>query len=108
MIFSSCASSLQVPAMKRFLQSCVIVFAVAAMSACGGGSSRDSNQSNGNSGGGDTGSGGAPLPSSNAPFWTQWGANPQHSGAVAVAGQGAGYQTADSFYDSCLGPDPGQ
>src|SRR3954470_7832109 len=84
--------------MKRFLRSCVIVFAVAAMNACGGGSS-DSNQSNGNNGSGDTGSGGAPLPASNAPFWTQWGANPQHSGAVAVAGQGAVHQLADIVYD---------
>src|SRR4051812_36082429 len=84
--------------MKRFLRSCVIVFAVAAMNACGGGSS-DSNQSNGNNGGGDAGSGGSPLPASNAPFWTQWGANPQHSGAVAMAGQGAVHQLADIVYD---------
>jgi len=84
--------------MKRFLQSCVIVLAVAAMTACGGGGS-DSDQSNGNKGSGDTGSSGPPLPASNAPFWTQWGANPHHSGAVAVAGQGAVHQLADIVYD---------
>src|SRR4051812_38969554 len=86
------------PAMKHFLQSCVIAIAVAAMSACGGGDSRSSNQNNGN-GGGDGGPTGPPLPASNTPFWTQWGANPQHSGAVAVAGQGAVRQLADIVYD---------
>ena len=30
-----------------------------------------------------------PVPS-DAPFWAQWGANPQHAGMVAVAGQNAG------------------
>src|SRR3954463_13093246 len=84
--------------MKRFLQSCVIAIAVAAMSACGGGSS-DSNQNTGNNGSGDGAPSGPPLPASNTPFWTQWGANPQHSGAVGIAGQGAVHQLADIVYD---------
>ena len=85
--------------MKHFLQICLIVILIAFLNACGGGSS-DSNQSNGNNnGGGDGGPSGPPLPASNAPFWTQWGANPQHSGAVPVAGQGAIHQLADIVYD---------
>src|SRR3954453_19271517 len=86
--------------MHRFLQLCVIAILLAAMGACGGG---HSSQSNGNNnGGGDDGGGGStgpPLPASNTPFWTQWGANPQHSGAVAIAGQGAIHQLADIVYD---------
>jgi hypothetical protein len=39
-----------------------------------------------------------PVPS-NAPFWTQWGANPQHAGMVAVAGQSAAHKLADIIYD---------
>lgn len=81
--------------MKRSLQICLIAIGVVAMNACGGGSS-DSNQSGGNSGGGPSA---PPLPASNAPFWTQWGANPQHSGAVPVAGQSAARQLADIVYD---------
>jgi hypothetical protein len=41
---------------------------------------------------------GGPLPS-NAPFWAQWGANPQHAGMVNVAGQNLGHQLADIVYD---------
>jgi len=87
--------------MRRFLQSCLVVIAVAAMSACGGGGSHSRDQNNGNSGGssGDGTPTGNPLPASNAPFWTQWGANPQHSGAVAIAGQGTAHQLADIVYD---------
>ena len=39
-----------------------------------------------------------PVPS-NAPFWAQWGANPQHAGMVAVAGQSAAHKLADIIYD---------
>src|SRR5437868_1972789 len=88
--------------MRRFLQVILVFAAIAFMSACGGGSSRRSDQQNGNTGGsgsGDSGGSGPPLPASNSPFWTQWGANPQHSGAVAVAGQGAVHQLADIVYD---------
>src|SRR5438270_8360469 len=83
--------------MKRFLPTCLLVLSIVAMNACGGGHHK-SNSNDGNSGG-DTGSSGPPLPASNSPFWTQWGANPQHSGAVAVVGQGAVQQLADIVYD---------
>ena len=45
-----------------------------------------------------SGTGGGPPPS-NAPFWAQWGANPQHTGSVAVAGQTPLKQIADIPYD---------
>ena len=66
--------------------------------ACGGGSS---NNGGGNNGGGNNGGGGNnnPPPASNTPFWAQWGANPQHSGLVNVAGQSAAHQLADIVYD---------
>ena len=35
----------------------------------------------------------------NIPFWSQWGADPQHAGMVNVAGQGAINQLADIVYD---------
>jgi hypothetical protein len=38
-------------------------------------------------------------PPSNAPFWAQWGANPQHAGMVAVAGQNAVNKLADIIYE---------
>ena len=41
---------------------------------------------------------GGPTPS-NAPFWAQWGANPQHTGKVPVAGQKLDHQLADIVYD---------
>jgi hypothetical protein len=44
-------------------------------------------------------SGAMPPPPSNTPFWAQWGANSQHSGMVAVAGQNLGHQLADIIYD---------
>jgi hypothetical protein len=40
----------------------------------------------------------APSPS-NAPFWTQWGADPQHTGTVGVAGQSVARALADIVYD---------
>lgn len=40
----------------------------------------------------------APVPA-NTPFWAQWGANPQHSGSVAVAGQNSAHKLADIIYD---------
>jgi len=40
----------------------------------------------------------APAPSNSA-FWPQWGANPQHSGTVGVAGQNAASQLANIVYD---------
>src|SRR5437868_12312193 len=88
--------------MKRFLEIFLVFVAVATMSACGGGGGGHSDQQNGNTGGpssGDGGGSGTPVPASDAPFWTQWGANPQHSGAVAVAGQSAVHQLADIVYD---------
>lgn len=38
-------------------------------------------------------------PPSNMPFWSQWGANSQHSGMVNAAGQSAATQLADIVYD---------
>jgi hypothetical protein len=35
----------------------------------------------------------------NAPFWAQWGADPQHAGMVSVAAQGAVNQLANIVYD---------
>jgi Viral BACON domain len=35
----------------------------------------------------------------NTPFWAQWGANPQHTGAVNVLGQNATAQLADIVYE---------
>ena len=43
--------------------------------------------------------GNTPPAPSNTPFWAQWGANSQHSGMVAVAGQNLGHQLADIVYD---------
>jgi hypothetical protein len=74
----------------------LLISAVLCLAACGGGGS-------------DNNGGGTPPPppppatpppaASTAPFWTQWGANPQHSGAVGVAGQNAARQLADITYD---------
>jgi hypothetical protein len=36
---------------------------------------------------------------SNAPFWAQWGANPQHSGMVAATGQALNHTLANISYD---------
>jgi BACON domain-containing protein len=36
---------------------------------------------------------------SNAPFWPQWGANPQHSGMVAATGQPLNHTLANFAYD---------
>jgi hypothetical protein len=45
-------------------------------------------------------SGGSSAPAaSNAPFWPQWGLNPQHTGSVAVAGQPLNRQLAALVYD---------
>ena len=40
-----------------------------------------------------------PPPPSEAPFWEQWGGNPQHSGNVAVSGQSLDRRLADIVYD---------
>jgi hypothetical protein len=40
----------------------------------------------------------APAPS-NAAFWGQWGANPQHTGMVPTVGQNVAHQLADIFYE---------
>jgi hypothetical protein len=40
-----------------------------------------------------------PRAASNAPFWPQWGANPQHSGMVAAAGQSLSNTLANIHYD---------
>src|SRR5215470_14337914 len=40
-----------------------------------------------------------PPPASNSPFWSQWGASPQHAGAVKVAAQGLNNKLADIVYD---------
>jgi len=34
-----------------------------------------------------------------SPFWAQWGANPQHTGMVSVAGQSVSSQLVDIVYD---------
>src|SRR6202041_2443654 len=39
----------------------------------------------------------------NAPFWAQWGADPQHAGMVSVAAQGAVNQLANIVYDPFVG-----
>jgi len=39
------------------------------------------------------------LAPSNAPVWSQWGANPQHTGMVGIAGQSVAHQLADIVYD---------
>jgi hypothetical protein len=36
---------------------------------------------------------------SNAPVWSQWGADPQHQGMIGVAAQNAAHQLADIVYD---------
>src|SRR5437868_5901217 len=79
----------------RILHAAIVLIMVGAMGACGG----DHHSQQTSNGGGDIGPSGPPLPASNSPFWTQWGANPQHSGAVAVAGQNANQQLADIVYD---------
>src|SRR5689334_14923196 len=61
------------------------------MVACGGGSS--------SGGGSNPPPTQQPPAASNTPFWAQWGANPQHSGVVAVSGQSATRQLADIVYD---------
>jgi len=40
----------------------------------------------------------APAPS-NTPFWSQWGANPQHTGMVGIVGQNLANKPADIVYD---------
>jgi hypothetical protein len=65
-----------------------VLLAALAVCGCGGG---------GNGGGG--GGGGMVPPPANAPFWSQWGANPQHSGMVTAAGQNLTKQLADIIYD---------
>jgi hypothetical protein len=65
-----------------------VLLAALAVCGCGGG---------GNGGGG--GGGGMVPPPANTPFWAQWGANPQHSGMVTVAGQNLTKQLADIIYD---------
>lgn len=78
------------------LQTVVLFSAILLLTACGGGSN--------DSGGGTTSPPPPPPPptppaASNAPFWSQWGANPQHSGLVPVAGQNATRMLADITYD---------
>src|SRR5215813_2128804 len=63
---------------------------IAFFLACGGGSSSNSNPP------------GPPAPppsASNSPFWAQWGANPAHNGAIAIAGQSLNKKLADIVYD---------
>jgi len=62
------------------------IFLSAALTACSSGSGRG--QGNG-----------GPPPPSNAPFWAQWGGNPQHNGMVNAAGQSFSHQLADIVYD---------
>ncbi len=73
--------------MVRIPQTAFVVLLNLALAGC---SSSNSN----------TMSGGAIPPApSNTPFWAQWGANSEHSGMVAAAGQGLGHQLADIVYD---------
>jgi hypothetical protein len=76
--------------MIRTCKALIAGILLAALAACGGGMG-------GSSGGG--GVGGMTPPASNTPFWPQWGANPQHSGMVAIAGQNLTHQLADITYD---------
>jgi len=41
----------------------------------------------------------AAPPPSNTPFWSQWGANAQHTGMVSVAGQNLANKLVDIVYD---------
>jgi hypothetical protein len=49
----------------------------------------------------------APAASSSA-FWQQWGANPQHTGMVGVAGQNVAHQLADIVYDPFVSQEQAQ
>lgn len=40
-----------------------------------------------------------PPPASQSPFWAQWGATPQHSGAIGIAAQQLNNKLADIVYD---------
>lgn len=75
--------------MNRIGQVLLAGIGVVMLSCCGGG------------GGGNSmgGGGGTPPAPSDTPFWAQWGANPQHSGMVSVAGQSPAHQLADIVYD---------
>jgi len=71
--------------MNRTIQAAVIFACCVAMVGCGGGGSSTKSS--------------APPPASNTPFWAQWGANPQHTGNVSVAGQSLSNKLADIIYD---------
>jgi hypothetical protein len=75
--------------MIRVRQIVVAAFFSLVLAGCGG-----SSTSSGTMSGGTT-----PPPPSNSPFWAQWGANSQHSGAVAVVGQSLNNQLANIVYD---------
>ena len=79
--------------MSRYLGWSVSGILLLVLTACGGGGSPSGGSNNG--GGGTT----TFPPAANTPFWAQWGANPQHSGMVNVAGQSATHQLADIVYD---------
>jgi hypothetical protein len=77
--------------MKRITWAPALTFALLSMTlllGCGAGS-----------GGGGTQPPPPPPPPSNSPTWAQWGANPQHTGMVNVAGQKPARQLADIMYD---------
>jgi hypothetical protein len=42
---------------------------------------------------------GAGQQASQSPFWSQWGANPQHTGMVSVKGQNLSHKLASTVYD---------
>src|SRR5688572_19251472 len=42
------------------------------------------------------------IPSASSQDWPQWGRNPQHSGAVNVAGQSPNTILANLIYDPCV------
>ncbi len=67
---------------------CLLLVVIAVCAACGGGSSNPVPPT--------------PTPppaASNSPFWAQWGANPGHTGSIAIAGQGLNHKLADIVYD---------
>jgi hypothetical protein len=73
--------------MIRVRQGALAVFFSLVLAGCGGSSRSTMNE------------GTAPPSPSNAPFWAQWGANAQHSGAVPAVGQNLNNQLADIVYD---------
>jgi hypothetical protein len=69
----------------RLLAALALVGITLSLTGCGGGSSGGMKV--------------APPPASNNPFYPQWGATPQHSGAISIAAQQLNSKLADVVYD---------